>query len=171
MGLIHIYTGDGKGKTTAACGFICRQLGYGNKVVLIQFLKGGISGESLFLSQTENCTVVRGQEAKKFVFQMDKAEKQQEAEICRALWNEACEAVKHADLVVLDEVFGALSCGLLEPEETLRLAELLPEQCELVLTGRDAPAEWVRRADYVTEMQEVKHPMQRGVPARRGIEY
>ena len=171
MGLIHIYTGDGKGKTTAACGLICRQLGYGNQVVLIQFLKGGTSGEALFLSQMGNCKVIRQQEVKKFVFQMDEMEKLQEAEICQALWSQACEAVEHADLVVLDEVFGALSCGLLELDETLQLAELLPERCELVLTGRDAPEEWRRRADYVTEMREVKHPMQRGILARQGIEY
>ncbi len=171
MGLIHIYTGNGKGKTTAACGLICRQLGYGKQVVLIQFLKGGISGESLFLSQPENCMVVRQAEAKKFVFQMDEAEKQQEIEKCHALWSQACTAVKNADLVVLDELFGALSSGLLELAETLQLAELLPERCELVLTGRDAPEEWIRHADYVTEMQEVKHPMQRGILARQGIEY
>ncbi len=171
MGLIHIYTGNGKGKTTAACGLICRQLGYGNRVVLIQFLKGGISGEALFLAQLENCAVVRQEEAKKFVFQMNEMEKQQEAEKCRKLWSRACEAIQQADLVVLDELFGVLSCGLLELEETLQLAERLPEQCELVLTGREAPDEWVRRADYVTSMEEVKHPMQRGITARRGIEY
>ena len=171
MGLIHVYTGEGKGKTTAACGLICRQLGHGKHVVLIQFLKGGESGEAMFLAQTENCRVVRQSAPKKFVFQMDDMEKQQEAEKCRALWAQACAAVEHADLVVLDEVFGALSCGLLRLEETLQLAQRLPERCELVLTGRQAPEEWVRRADYVTDMKEIEHPMRHGVSARCGIEY
>lgn len=171
MGLIHVYTGNGKGKTTAACGLICRQLGYGNHVVLIQFLKGGVSGEALFLNQHKNCTVIRQKDVKKFVFQMNAVEKRQEAEKCRDLWLQACEAVREADLVVLDEVFGAISCGLLNLEETVQIAGQLPERCELVLTGRDAPEAWVALADYVTNMEEVKHPMQRGTVARRGIEY
>lgn len=171
MGLIHVYTGDGKGKTTAACGLICRQLGYGNRVVLIQFLKGGISGETLFLRDAENCRVIRQEEAKKFVFQMSDAEKREETEKCENLLAQAFEAVKTADLVVLDELFGALECGLLNLRDTLRLTELLPERCELVLTGRNAPKEWTERADYVTEMREIKHPMRRGVTARHGIEY
>lgn len=171
MGLIHVYTGDGKGKTTAACGLICRQLGYGNRVVLIQFLKGGVSGETLFLRNAEHCCVVRQEEAKKFVFQMNDAEKREEAEKCESLLAQAFDAVETADLVVLDELFGALECGLLRLRDTLRLAEALPNNCELVLTGRNAPREWMERADYVTEMKEIKHPMRRGVTARHGIEY
>lgn len=171
MGLIHVYTGDGKGKTTAACGLICRQLGYGKRVALIQFLKGGISGETLFLQTRENCKVIRQKEAKKFVFQMNDAEKRKEAENCEQLLAQAFDVIKTADLVVLDELFGALECGLLNLQDTLRLAEILPEPCELVLTGRNAPKEWMERADYVTEMKEIKHPMRRGVTARHGIEY
>lgn len=171
MGLIHVYTGDGKGKTTAACGLICRQLGYGNRVVLIQFLKGGVSGETLFLRNAEHCRVIRQEEAKKFVFQMNDAEKREEAEKCESLLAQAFDAVETADLVVLDELFGVLECGLLQLRDTLRLAETLPNNCELVLTGRNAPQDWVERADYVTEMKEIKHPMRRGVTARHGIEY
>lgn len=171
MGLIHVYTGDGKGKTTAACGLICRQLGYGKHVVLIQFLKGGISGETLFLRNAEHCRVIRQEEAKKFVFQMNDMEKKKEAGKCENLLAQAFDELKTADLVVLDELFGALECGLLRLRDTLRLAETLPKACELVLTGRNAPQEWVERADYVTEMKEIKHPMRRGVTARHGIEY
>ncbi len=171
MGLIHIYTGNGKGKTTAACGLACRQLGYGKQVVMIQFLKGGTSGETEFLRNQAHCRILRQDEPKKFVFQMNAQEKEQEKQKCCTLWEEACDAVQQADLVILDEIFGTLSCGLLNLQDTLQLAKILPPRCELVLTGRDAPPEWVLQADYVTEMQEVKHPMQRGVPARRGIEY
>ena len=157
-GLIHLYTGDGKGKTTAAMGLALRALGSGLRVTVVQFLKNGRSGE-----------LEPGRPGTNFVFQMNETEK---AEV-RALQNaQLAEALEFdCDLLVLDEACAALRLGMVE-EELLRRAVLdRPEGREVVLTGRD-PALWLMEtADYITEMRCERHPYQKGIPARKGVEY
>jgi len=168
QGLVHLYWGDGKGKTTAAMGLALRALGAGHTVAVVQFLKGGQSGE-IPLLRSLGARVFRGKAGMKFSFQMNEEEKAQ----TRALQTEhlrqalACQA----DLLVLDEACAAWRTDLVD-REALREAVLKkPSAQELVLTGRQPP-EWMREsADYVTEMRCCRHPYERGVPAREGVEF
>ena len=168
-GLIHLYTGDGKGKTTAAVGLACRAAGCGKKVLVLQFLKGQKTGELASLSML-GIRVVRS-ETKKFIPYMD----EQELEQCRVDQVECLKAARadmdNYDLVVLDEVIGAVTSGTLTLSSIIDLVKNKPEHTELVLTGRDAPKELVELADYVSEISCIKHPYTQGIVAREGIEY
>ena len=166
-GLIHLYHGDGKGKTTAAMGLAVRALGCGRRVVIVQFLKGGATGE-LEPLQTLGATFYRGKAGQKFVFQMNEEEKA----ATRALQTENLRRAlaEPADLLILDEACAALQLGMVE-DSLLRQAVLLrPEGMEVVITGRE-PAPWMlEAADYSTEMRCHRHPYARGVLAREGVE-
>jgi len=150
-GLIHIYCGDGKGKTTAAIGLAVRCAGSGRKVLILQFLKDGKSSEFASLSHAE--------------------EKQEAAAYYASLLEDAFFRAGGFDLLILDEVLGACAAGLLDESRLLSLLDGKPEPLEIVLTGRGPSQALQERADYVTEMKMVKHPFQRGVSAREGIEY
>jgi len=166
-GLVQIYTGDGKGKTTASLGLAMRAVGRGFKVIMIQFLKGEESGELLFVSRYHPFEIVQLNDNNCF---------QQSEEELRVVvertWTYAEENVlsEKYDLVILDEVFVAVSKGLLAAEDILSLMQRKPEQVELVLTGRNAPSEVVKEADLVTEMLMIKHPYTEGIGQREGIE-
>lgn len=166
-GLLHLYCGAGKGKTTAAMGLAVRALGSGKKVVIVQFLKDGTSGELEPLRRLGATVFSEG--ASKFSFQMNGAEKAEAARLHNRLLREAL--AENADLLILDEACAALSTGLID-EELLKTAVLnRPETQELVLTGRN-PAPWMQdAADYITEMQCVRHPYTRGISARKGVEF
>jgi cob(I)alamin adenosyltransferase len=172
-GQIHIYCGDGKGKTTAAIGLGIRACGSGKRVLLVQFLKGNTSSELTVLRQIANCTVMDAPSAIKFTFQMSKEELEQTADLCETMLQGAMAAAQKGDcdLVILDEVFGALSCKLLNKDRLAQFIQNKPPQLELVLTGRDPSKEFLDLADYVTEMKKIKHPYDKGMPARKGIEY
>lgn len=172
-GQIHIYCGDGKGKTTAAVGLSIRACGCGKRVLLVQFLKGDFSSERDILRKIPNITVMDGPETIKFTFQMEEAELVQTAALCENMLKQAINAAQkdNCDLLILDEVFGALSCNLLNANMLLEFMRKKPEKLELVLTGRDPPREILDLADYVTEMKKVKHPFDKGMPARKGIEF
>ena len=167
-GLVHLYWGEGKGKTTAAMGLALRSLGAGRKVVVVQFLKGGPSGEIPLLEQL-GARVFRGKAGQKFTFQMSEAEKAE----TKALQTENLRwaLALEADLLVLDEACAAWQKDLVD-RALLKGAVLeRPEGREVVLTGREPP-EWMREAaDYVTEMRCHRHPFEQGVPARRGVEF
>lgn len=167
-GLIHIYTGDGKGKTTAALGSAMRASGQGLRVAFIQFLKGEPCGEHVFVSKHHAFDMVQISVGNSF-----KKSKEQ-------LGEEAQQTLAHAeqqilsgsyDLVILDEVFVAIGRGLITVKQVLDLLDQKPKPVELILTGRKAPPEIVQRADLVTEMLMIKHPFTEGIQARRGIEY
>ncbi len=167
-GLVHIYTGDGKGKTTAALGLAMRAVGQGMKVAFIQFIKGGPCGEHLFVKQYRPFEIVQisiGDSFKKSKEQIN-----QEAQQTLAYANQEILSKKF-DLVVLDEIFVAISQGLITVEQVQELLDSKPASVELVLTGRNAPSEIAQRADLVTEMLMIKHPFTDGTTARRGIEY
>lgn len=172
-GMIHIYTGEGKGKTTAAMGLALRAAGHGKRVLIIQFLKGRDSGEIAALAPFPAIAIRRNSKDYGF-FRFLSGEEQQAltAEHDAAL-HYACEqaCAGKCDLLILDEALAAYNLGALD---RARLDELLlhkPSDLELVLTGRDAPPHMLPLADYVTELRNVKHPYDRGIGAREGIEY
>ncbi len=175
MGCLHIYTGDGKGKTTAAFGLAMRCCGSGGHVVIVQFLKTVPTGELVFIRQAacENLCVYRFETPHGFYHQLDEAQKSQlKAEIQKALaFIDERFLLADCDMLILDEVMGALKNALIEESGLLELLLRRPRGMEVVLTGRDAPQALIDMADYVTEMRLVKHPYERGVAARRGIEY
>lgn len=171
-GLIHIYCGDGKGKTTAALGLALRASGHGNKVLLVQFLKARPSGELKSLAHLPNIEILRGKATTKFTFQMNAAEKAQVKREHQMLFAQVlqklfCEPI---DLLILDEIIGACNAGVFSQDELLNFLYQKPEKLEVVLTGRNPAPELVELADYVSEIKKVKHPFDRGVPARTGIE-
>ena len=167
-GLVHLYWGAGKGKTTAAMGLALRALGTGRRVAVVQFLKGRDSGEIPLLVGL-GAQVFRGKAGTKFSFQMTGAEKAE----TRALQTDHLRRALalDAELLVLDEACAAWQTDLID-RDLLRAAVLdRPEGREVVLTGREPP-EWMREAaDYVTEMRCHRHPFEQGVPARRGVEF
>jgi cob(I)alamin adenosyltransferase len=167
-GLVHVYTGDGKGKTTAALGLAMRAVGQGMKVSFIQFVKGLPCGEHLFAKQYNPFEIVQisiGDSFKK-----SKEQAGHEARQTLAYAQQDIASGKY-DLVVLDEIFVAITQGLITVKQVLDLLDAKPVSVELVLTGRKAPPEIVQRADLVTEMLMIKHPFTEGTNARRGIEY
>lgn len=170
-GLVHVYTGDGKGKTTAALGLALRAAGHGMRTYIAQFLKGQDYGELHALERLSPWVVIEQFGRPGFVH-VKGVTPEDRAMAVRGLTC-AREAMGSGayDLVILDEINVALYFGLIELEEVLALLEDRPEHVELVLTGRGAPEELLERADYVTEMREVRHPYQRGILARKGIEF
>jgi len=167
-GLVHVYTGDGKGKTTAALGLAMRAAGQGMKVAFIQFLKGLPTGELLFAQQHKTFEIVQISVGDSF--KKSKEQLSQEAQQTLAYAEQEIVSGKY-DLVVLDEIFIAINQGLITIKEVMDLLDAKPASVELVLTGRKAPPEIVQRADLVTEMLMIKHPFTGGTSARRGIEY
>ena len=166
--LVHLYWGDGKGKTTAAMGLALRALGHGGQVTVLQFLKDGHSGE-IALLQKLGARVYAGKPEPGFTWQLTGAEKRQVLEQQNQLLGRALR--EDCSLLVLDEACAALESGLVD-EELLKTAVLQrPAGREVVLTGR-SPAAWMfEAADYVTEMRCGKHPFERGIPAWEGVEY
>ncbi len=172
FGLIHIYCGDGKGKTTAAVGLAVRCAGRGNKVLLVQFLKSRDSGELYSLAKLTDIEVMRGKESKKFTFQMNEEEKHALLIEHNKMFEQVLAKIKNGgySLLILDEVIGALNAKVFEMQKLIEFLRHKPENLEVVLTGRNPAPELVEIADYVSEMRKVKHPMDKGIMAREGIE-
>lgn len=169
-GCVQIYTGNGKGKTTASLGLALRAVGRGLNVCVFQFIKGGGPyGEHLIAEKLAPFFTIIQTGLPGWVNTKDISADRQAAQ-------EALIRVKSLlisgqyDLLVLDEILGALGFGLVDLEQVLELIALKPSQVELVLTGRNAPDELIEAADLVTEMREIKHYFKAGVPARTGIE-
>ena len=167
-GLRHLYYGDGKGKTTAAMGLALRAIGSGKKVVVVQFLKGGTSGEIPMLEQL-GAEIYRGKAGQKFVFQMNEAEKA----ATRALQNKnlAAALARPCDMLVLDEAGSAWELDMVDKALLKEAVLHRPAGQECVLTAHQPPQWMLDEADYVTEMKCRRHPYQKGVAARKGIEY
>lgn len=167
-GLMHLYYGDGKGKTTAAMGLALRALGAGLRVTVVQFLKNGTSSELDGLEKL-GATLLRGKAGTKFVSAMTDEERAE----TRAYQDDCLiRAMEHpCDLLVLDEACAAWRLGMVDDLLLQKAVLGRPEGTEVVLTGRD-PAPWMKlKADYITEMRCEKHPYEQGISARRGIEY
>lgn len=172
FGLIHIYCGDGKGKTTAAVGLAVRCAGRGNKVLLVQFLKSRDSGELYSLAKLPDIEVMRGKESKKFTFQMNEEEKHALLIEHNKMFEQVLAKIKNGgySLLILDEVIGALNAKVFEMSKLIEFLRHKSENLEVVLTGRNPAPKLVEIADYVSEMRKVKHPMDKGIMAREGIE-
>ena len=183
LGLVHVYTGDGKGKTTASLGLALRAIGNNLRVHMIQFLKSGYTGELYsaeklgFVIDQFGVDALREKQrhlreftdkTSKFVFQPDIKEK----DAAIQGWEHAKKIIKSGDydVVILDEINCVLEKGLIPLNEVLEIVKG-HGKVELVLTGRDAPKELMEAADYVSVVNRVKHPWQKGVVARKGIEY
>lgn len=170
-GLIHIYCGDGKGKTTAAVGLTLRSAGAGNRVVFTQFFKDGSSSEISLLRQIPGISVLHADTVGGFWKRMTAEQQAQASRDYTELFHIACERAKNMDLLVLDEVISACNHGAVPEEALLEFLQNKPEHLEVVLTGRNPSEALLAQADYVTEMKKIKHPFDHGVLARKGIEY
>ena len=223
MGCVHLYCGDGKGKTTAAIGLTIRAAGTGKRVVVARFLKTDQSGEVEILKRLPEVTIIPCEKTFGFTWNMTNEVKREAADYYKRVFETACrEAVKRCEeagnlssaklqnkenvpeistlegectvdmeakengskapeencfcetcdvLLVLDEVCASLSSGLLELADIVDFLDHRPANLEIVMTGRKPPEELLLRADYVTEMQKIKHPFDAKILARRGIEY
>lgn len=196
-GLVHVYTGTGKGKTTSSLGLALRAVGHNLKVVMIQFMKSGDTGELFAIERyVPNIKIVQsGREAldekqmKIFGFEQQQEKQhenkltedevyvflpdEEEREACRRGLELAKRVVMSGeiDLVILDEINCTMDKKLIAVKDVLELIKHKPKHVELVLTGRGAPQEIIEVADYVSEIKRVKHPYDRGILARKGIEY
>jgi len=168
---VQVYTGDGKGKTTAALGLAMRAAGHGLKVYIIQFMKGWPNyGELKSLAGHPQITL---RQFGRPEFVDPRKPESVDREMAQDALREARRVLTSGsyELVILDEVNVALKYGLIELKDILALIEEKPEHVELILTGRYAPSEVIERADLVTEMREVKHPYRAGIKGRKGIDY
>jgi cob(I)alamin adenosyltransferase len=172
-GYVHIYTGHGKGKTTAALGLGLRAAGHGLRVCMVQFLKSAASGELESVRRIgPHFTIHRFEKPRDFFWKLTDGQKAEvKLEVGRAFaFARQTGLGGGCDILILDEVLGALGNGLLELERLLELVRMKPDGLEIVMTGRDAPPELIDAADLVTEMNEIKHYYRQGVPSRDGIE-
>jgi cob(I)alamin adenosyltransferase len=170
-GLVQVFTGNGRGKTSAAMGTVLRAAGQGLRVFIVFFMKGNYpSGEQKALSYLPNVTMAMFGSSSFVDPKKVKDEDKEEARKALAAAREAMHSGKY-DLVVLDEVNIAAAWGLIGVDEVVELIHDRPEDVELILTGRYADPELVRLADLVTEMLDIKHPYEKGMPTRLGFEY
>lgn len=169
--MIQLYYGEGKGKTTAAFGQALRAAGRGRRVIIAQFLKTEDSGERRSMELVPHVLLLPLPEQLPFVFHMDVIQRAEYEEFAARLLRDAALLAERDSVVVLDEVLGAIETDILPLEAVLDCLGELPEGCEVVITGRKAPAELLERADYITRFQAERHPYDKGIQAREGIEY
>ncbi len=172
--MIHLYTGEGKGKTTAAVGMTVRAAGCGMRVIFSQFMKGKESGELCVLEKLQEVEILRSRKKFGFYKTLSEEEKKELTRIHNGILERLLEAVQKREccMMILDEVTYPVNYSLLDTDrlkDLLRLAR--QSDIELVMTGRNPQAFLTDCADYVTEMKAVRHPFEKGVTARRGIEY
>lgn len=168
-GLVHLYTGDGKGKTTAALGLALRASGHGMRVCVLQFMKGSKRcGEHKFIQRWPAFEII--QPSPTSYFSQPREQRLALAREALGLASSLAQSGRY-DLLILDEALTASKAGLVSSKELLDLIAAKPVPLEMALTGRGAPVELVEAADLVTEMHPVKHPYKAGVRAREGIEY
>lgn len=171
-GCVHIYCGNGKGKTTTGMGLCTRAAGYGYKVLIYQFMKNNKTSERNVLKHVSNITIVDGLECEKFSFQMTEEEKKERKEFYESQF---CTLTKKAvdegfDVVFFDELIYTIAAGLFDESLLLDFLKNKPEELEVILTGQGPSQALIEAADYVSEIQKVKHPFDKGLPSRKGIE-
>ena len=171
-GLIHIYCGDGKGKTTTGMGLCARAAGAGLHVLIYQFMKDNSTSERAILQLSDNITIIDGLPQEKFSFQMTPEEKSQRRTYyenqLRAVTKKARE--ENYDVLFLDEAIYTIRAGLLDESLLLDFLRSKPERLEVILTGQGPSQDLIDIADYVSEIHKVKHPFDQGIAARKGIE-
>jgi len=166
-----VYTGEGKGKTTAALGLAFRAIGTGMKVVMIQFMKGSWVYGELEAAKRLSPQLTIHPMGEGFTWETKNRKK--DITLSQKAWEFSKEAIqsKQYDLVILDEINYVLGYGFLEANAVLDVLKKKPERVHVLLTGRNAPSALVNLADLVTEMKEIKHPFQRGIIAQKGIDF
>ena len=169
QGMVQVYTGDGKGKTTAALGLACRAVGHGFKVIIIQFLKGNMDYGEIETAKKLAPSLTIKQMGRGCLLEHPEPEDIACAQEAMDLAGEVLRGGDY-DIVILDEINVAVALGLVTTEAVMKLLDERPSHVEVVLTGRDAAPEIIQRADLVTEMVEIKHYYGQGVHARVGIE-
>jgi cob(I)alamin adenosyltransferase len=171
-GLIHIYYGDGKGKTTTAMGLAIRAAGHGMKVLIYQFMKNNTTSERNILNSVSNITIINGLEEEKFSFQMTEEEKKEHKQFYTDKFKEITGKAENEkyDMLIMDEIIYTMRADLLEEEIVLAFLKTKPEALEVVLTGNVPSDKLIEIADYVSEIRKIKHPYEQGVKARFGIE-
>jgi len=173
QGLVHLYFGDGKGKTTAAVGLAVRFVGNDKKVLVAQFFKGRASGEVAILEALPGVTVLRDESSEKFMWEMNEAEAAKYRASQKTLYKKAWELAAKGDfdLLLLDEVLYLPFYQIVDEQSLIESLHSKPRQLEVVLTGRDAGKTLEEQADYITKLENVKHPYDSGIPQRKGTEY
>lgn len=171
--MIHVYYGDGKGKTTAAIGLAIRAAGSRMRVLFVQFMKTEFSGERHTLSHTENIELTFCPLELDFTYNMDSAQKAKASVLFRKIFNDSVTKVltEKYDMIVLDEIFTAVEAEMISEHHVYEFLSNAPKNLEIVTTGHNPPEKILKLADYVTEMKKIKHPYDRGVSARFGIEF
>lgn len=169
----HIYFGDGKGKTTAAVGLAVRAAGSKLKVLFVQFLKTEFSGERHMLSHMENVTLTLCPLELKFTFEMDEKEKAQASKVFKGIFERSVTTAltEKYDMVIFDEIIEAINADILSESELFEFITNAPTSMEIVMTGHNPPQRFIDIADYVTEFKKIKHPYDRGITGRIGIEF
>ena len=173
QGLIHVYMGNGKGKTTAAIGLCIRAAGAGRRVAFVQFMKGRATSELNVLKQLENVTILRSEQDFGFYAQMSDSDQEEITEVHNQLLKDVTKLVNEGkcDLLILDELTYPYDWNLISKEKVEELICRKPETLEVVITGRNPAEFFLAHADYVTEMKAIRHPYEKGIVAREGIEY
>lgn len=170
-GLIHIYCGDGKGKTTSSLGLALRAVGNGMKVKIVQFLKTNNTSEYKSIRNIDGIDIVVTQEKEKFVFQMNDKEKDDLYKTQNDILNETISNLKNIDMLIFDEILGAIETKTIDENILKSFIVNKPDNIELVLTGRNVDDFYINKADYVSVINCKKHPYEKGISARKGIEY
>ncbi len=170
-GKIHLYTGEGEGKTTTALGLALRAVGHGYKVIIIQFMKGRKNTGEYLIKERLAPEYEIYQFGKQEFVNLENPSKEDKKLAQEGLEFARKSLRKKPRLLILDEINLAIAIGLIELRAVLELLEEIPNETVVVLTGRRAPKELIKVADLVTEMREIKHPMKHGIVARRGIEF
>ena len=170
MGYLHIYCGDGKGKTTASIGLAIRAVGSGMKVLFVQFFKNKHSSEISVLESIDHITCLHAEQSFGLYKNMNPQQKMEAKKCYEALLTEAISKSLNYDMIILDEIISAYSYEMVNQQE---LTSFLTKNhhLEIILTGRNPENELVELADYVSEIHKVKHPYDKGKQARKGIEF
>lgn len=171
-GLVIVYTGEGKGKTTAALGLVLRASGYNKKCLIVQFGKAWFTGELKGIKNLSSVKIIQG--GKGFLGILgSKTKKAEHKKAATEAFNILYKEVMSGswDIVVADEIVGAVSSKVLSLTKVLQLVKKKPDKMDLVLTGHYASKELMGKADLVTEMKEIKHPYQKGILAKKGIDF
>ena len=173
QGLIHIYCGDGKGKTTAAMGLGMRAAGRKKKVLLTQFLKSGRTGELASIEKLdEYFHIFEGKPVNKFVWNMNDEEKAVTKDEHRSRFRKVVDKAidEDYDMLILDESIASINLGFIDLNEVISFLKNKPYGLEVIMTGRNPKEELIDLADYVSEIKCIKHPYEKGIPSRIGIE-